>query len=86
MPERRFEALQLLEAHPGISLIFTDVNMPGSMDGVELAHFVREKWPPVKIIVTSGLKDITPEQLPIGLGKPYLPDRLTRYIRSLLDV
>jgi CheY-like chemotaxis protein len=40
------DAIQLLEAHAGISLIFTDVDMPGSMDGVELAHFVRERWPP----------------------------------------
>jgi hypothetical protein len=40
--------------------------MPGSMDGVKLAHFVRERWPPVKIIVTSGFKHVTPDQLPSG--------------------
>jgi two-component system, response regulator PdtaR len=82
------EAIQLLEAHPDISLIFTDVDMPGSMDGVKLAHFVRERWPPVKIIVTSGFKHVTPDQLPSGsvfLGKPYLPDQLTRHIKSLAD-
>jgi two-component system, response regulator PdtaR len=56
----KLKAIQLLEAHPHISLVFTDVNMPGSMDGVKLAHRVRERWPPVKIIVTSGFKDVTP--------------------------
>ena len=48
------EAIRLLEANPDIELIFTDVDMPGSMDGVKLAHYVRKRWPPVKIIVTSG--------------------------------
>jgi CheY-like chemotaxis protein len=46
------EAIQLLEANPDIELVFTDVDMPGSMDGVKLAHYVRTRWPPVKIIVT----------------------------------
>jgi two-component system, response regulator PdtaR len=81
------EALQLLEAHPHISLIFTDVDMPGSMDGVKLAHCVRERWPPVKIIVTSGFKHVTPDQLPSGslfVGKPYQPDQLTWHIQQSL--
>jgi CheY-like chemotaxis protein len=39
------EAIRLLEAHPDIELIFTDVDMPGSMDGVKLAHYVRTRWP-----------------------------------------
>ena len=37
-----------------VRLVFTDVSMPGSMDGFALAHYVRGRWPPVKIIVTSG--------------------------------
>jgi two-component system, response regulator PdtaR len=82
------EAIQLLEAHPEIGLIFTDVDMPGSMDGVKLAHYVRKRWPPVKIIVTSGFKYVTPEQLPNGsifLSKPYLPDQLRHKIEFLIN-
>jgi two-component system, response regulator PdtaR len=82
------EAIQLLEAHPDIGLIFTDVDMPGSMDGVKLAHYVRNRWPPVKIIVTSGFKNVTPEQLPTGsifLSKPYLPEQLRHKIEFLID-
>jgi two-component system, response regulator PdtaR len=82
------DAIQLLEAHPDIGLIFTDVDMPGSMDGVKLAHYVRKTWPPVKIIVTSGFKNVTPDRLPNGsifLSKPYLPDQLRREIEFLFD-
>jgi CheY-like chemotaxis protein len=42
------EAIRILELHDEIRLIFTDVNMPGSMDGLKLAHYVRGRWPPVK--------------------------------------
>jgi two-component system, response regulator PdtaR len=82
------EAIKLLEANPDISLIFTDVDMPGSMDGVKLAHYVRERWPPVKIIVTSGFKHITQDQLPSGsvfLGKPYQREQLRRHIEFLIS-
>ena len=52
-----------------IRLIFTDVQMPGSMDGIALAHYVRDRWPPVKIIVTSGYAKYETE---ISLPAPYL--------------
>jgi len=48
------EAISILEQRNDIRLIFTDINMPGSMDGVKLAHFVKNRWPPIKIIATSG--------------------------------
>ena len=54
-------AIALLELHKEIRLIFTDVDMPGSMDGLKLAHYVRGRWPPVKIIVTSGHVKVTEE-------------------------
>jgi CheY-like chemotaxis protein len=82
------EAIELLAAHSDIALIFTDVDMPGSMDGVKLAHYVRKRWPPVKIIVTSGFKDVSPDDLPNGglfLSKPYAPEQLRRKIDFLFD-
>ena len=51
------EAIVLLDAHPEIDVLFTDIRMPGSMDGVRLAHHVRNRWPPVRIIVASGMID-----------------------------
>jgi two-component system, response regulator PdtaR len=51
------EAIAILEARPNIHVVFTDVQMPGSMDGLKLAKFVKDRWPPIKIIATSGLVD-----------------------------
>jgi CheY-like chemotaxis protein len=48
------EALDALRGHPEVSLVFTDINMPGTMDGLDLAKFVRAKWPRIALIVTSG--------------------------------
>ena len=48
-------------------LIFTDIDMPGSMDGLKLSHFVRGRWPPIKIIATSGHAKITENDLPEGV-------------------
>ncbi len=73
------EAIALLDAHPEIELMLTDLRMPGSMDGIRLAHHVRGRWPPVKIIVASGVTRTQLSQLPEGsifLAKPYGPEAL----------
>ena len=80
-------AIALLELHKEIRLIFTDVDMPGSMDGLKLAHYVRGRWPPVKIIVTSGHVKVTEESLPAGalfLPKPYDPAEITHKVREMI--
>lgn len=56
------EAIALLDTHGEIELLLTDIEMPGSMDGARLAHHVAERWPPMKIIVLSG---IFAAQLPV---------------------
>lgn len=48
------EAIRILESRDDIDLVFTDVQMPGTMDGIKLAHYIRNRWPPVKLIVASG--------------------------------
>ena len=68
------EAIIILESRSDIRLVFTDVNMPGSMDGLRLAHAVRNRWPPVELLVTSALGGITAKLLPERgrfLPKPY---------------
>ena len=68
------EAINLLNSTPGIWAIFTDVDMPGSMDGIRLAHAVRDRWPPVHIFVMSGHRIVEEADLPIGgrvVSKPY---------------
>ncbi|KAB0678848.1 response regulator [Aureimonas leprariae] len=68
------EALRLLERDPTIRILFTDVDMPGSMDGLMLAHLVHHRWPPMAILVTSGHLRVRPETLPENgqfFAKPY---------------
>ena len=65
------QAICLLEAHPEIRLVFTDVQMPGSMDGVNLAAAVRKRWPPVRIIITSARPKPVVTDDAVFLPKPY---------------
>lgn len=65
------EAIKLLERHSDIRLIFSDIDMPGSMDGLRLVAAVRNRWPPIKIILTSGKR--APDQWDIPLGALFLP-------------
>jgi len=58
------EAVRLLETRADIRVVYTDVEMPGSMDGLKLAALVRDRWPPVEIIVTSGKHTPEINQLP----------------------
>lgn len=79
-------ALAYLEMHPEITLLFTDVVMPGPIDGLALAHEVRRRWPGVKIIIASGRVTPDPAQLPDGarfLEKPYYANGLARIVREL---
>jgi two-component system, response regulator PdtaR len=75
------EAIAVLDAHREVKVMFTDIKMPGTMDGVRLAHHTRRRWPPIKIIVASGLAGIDPTTLPddsVFLAKPYPPEDLAR--------
>ena len=49
------QAVAVLEFRSDIALLFTDIQMPGTLDGLKLAHAVHKRWPPIKIIVVSGL-------------------------------
>lgn len=51
------QALEILAKRADIAIVFTDINMPGSMDGLKLAKAVHDRWPPVKLIITSGFVD-----------------------------
>src|SRR6201995_3680749 len=58
------EAITILEARSDITVIFTVIQMPGSMDGLKLARAVRGRWPPVKIIATSRRQNVGETDLP----------------------
>lgn len=82
------EAIALLENNPSIRLIITDVDMPGSMDGLKLAAAVRDRWPPVRIIVVSGHRLVEITDIPDGsmfFAKPYSPAHMIVSMRELLS-
>ncbi len=80
------EALVLLTTRPEIRLLFTDVDMPPGMNGLTLAEAVRHRWPPVQIIVTSGMVTPLPNELPKNarfFSKPYNTDSVVSAIRQM---
>src|ERR1700704_4692026 len=58
------QAIDILESRCDITVVFTDIQMPGSMNGLKLARAVRGRWPPIKIVVTSGHVEISETDLP----------------------
>lgn len=79
------EAIGILDQHNEIRVVLTDVQMPGSMDGLKLAHYVRERFPPTVLFVASGALRIPASELPLRtafLSKPFDPNRLLRQIES----
>jgi two-component system, response regulator PdtaR len=84
--ENADQAISILEQRRDITVVFTDVQMPGSMDGLKLAAAIRGRWPPIKIVATSGLRDIGREHLPPGsrfLPKPYRATQIVETLREL---
>jgi CheY-like chemotaxis protein len=67
------EAMEILEVRLDITVVFTDIQMPGSMDGLKLAAAIRGRWPPIKIVATSGRVNVRK----IGLRAAYFCRSLT---------
>ena len=84
------EAIAILENPNAVRILFTDVHMPGaSMDGMELARRVAQRWPYIGIIVVSGLAAPKPGELPAGgrfHGKPYRTDAVIKDVREMLKL
>ena len=81
------QALRRLDERPDICALFTDVNMPGLYDGVQLARIAHERHPNMKVVVTSGKMIVSNDALPEGgifLPKPYRSEQVTGLFASLL--
>lgn len=78
-------AIELMAAHPAIRIVLTDVNMPGSMDGVRLAHVIRDRYPPTMLLIASGAVKLKPGDMPVGatfVPKPFDPRAILDTIRQ----
>ena len=81
------EAIRILEARDNVRIVFTDIDMPGSMDGLKLARAVRDRWPPIKIVITSGQLIPNEANLPAGgrfVAKPYDPARIASTLWEMI--
>jgi CheY-like chemotaxis protein len=81
------EALTALDANPNIMALFTDINMPGALDGLELAHEVHARRPDVRLIITSGRLRPSQDSIPddgIFLAKPYSEEAVVQSLAGLL--
>jgi CheY-like chemotaxis protein len=83
------EAISILENRDDILVLFTDVEMPGSLDGLQLAHLVYTRWPTIKIIATSGRLRLRADDLPMPariLHKPYSVLQLNELLKELTNL
>lgn len=81
-------AIKILETNPAIRVLFTDIDMPGSMDGLKLAAAVRDRWPPIRIVVASGLRKVNLDALPDNsrfFSKPYNVNEIAATMRSMVQ-
>lgn len=82
------QALIALDTHPEIQAMFTDINMPGELDGFDLAKAVHARWPDVHLLLTSGRAIWPDANMPssgIFLPKPYSPDSIAEILTSMLN-
>ena len=80
------EAIKILEGRNDIRVVVTDIDIPGSMDGLKLAQAVRDRWPPIELIVASGKYNLRDEDLPVRgrfFSKPYDVSRLAQTLHEL---
>lgn len=80
-------AILILEQNPTIHIVLTDVQMPGSMDGVNLAHYVRDRYPPTVLVIASGALRLSAADLPNGavfVAKPFDPRFVLEEIQRIV--
>jgi two-component sensor histidine kinase/CheY-like chemotaxis protein len=81
------EAIAILESRSDISLLFTDIQMPGSMDGLKLAHVVHDRWPSIKIILVSGKLNPSDAEKPTDsrfFGKPLSSEKMIAALKAMV--
>jgi two-component system, response regulator PdtaR len=80
-------ALKVMEAEPQVRLLFTDIQMPGAFDGMDLARRVHARWPKVRLVITSGQRRPSRAEIPDDgrfLAKPYAAQELISQVNDLM--
>src|SRR5258707_4709427 len=81
------DAFAILESRSDIDLLFTDIQMPGTMDGLKLAHAVHARWPSIKIMLVSGQVTLTETERPVNsrfYGKPLEVKKMIAELQEMM--
>ena len=81
------EAIEILELRDDIRAVFTDIHMPGTLDGMRMAHLIRGRWPPIHLILTSGVAEPSKMECPANgrfIPKPYDAEHVIATLHELL--
>lgn len=82
------EAIGILESRPDIRLVFTDIDMPPGLDGLRLAALIRDRWPPIELILTSGKTRPRQQEMPargVFFSKPFRAEQVIAEMRRMAD-
>lgn len=81
------EAIDVLQEHTDVQLLFSDIDMPGSMNGLALAHVVHDRWPKIRLLLTSGYHQLYKAQIPDAgqfLSKPWTQQALVAKVQATM--
>lgn len=81
------DAIRILEGRPDIRIVLTDIDMPNGIDGMKLAAAIRDRWPPIEIIIVSGRRRPQPADMPargVFFAKPYKRDEIAATMREMV--
>lgn len=83
------EAIAILERRTDIRIVFTDIDMPRGLDGIRLAALIRDRWPPIEIILTSGKSAPSADQMPtrgVFFSKPFRVEQVVATMRQMANL
>ncbi len=82
------QAVEILQERKDIRIVFTDIDMPGSMNGMRLAAIVRDRWPPIEIIIVSGHVKLGKDDMParsVFYSKPYDAAKIAAQLHRMVS-
>ena len=80
------DAISILETRPDIRIVFADIDMPHGVDGLKVAAAIRDRWPPIELIITSGKRSLKQDDIPARMVfflKPYQVERVITAMQRL---